>query len=53
MTTLWLFLPALGAPLVHAPVLRFNLLPALRRPIDGGRTLRGRRLLGLWSRRYG
>jgi hypothetical protein len=42
----WVFLPALGAPLAHAPVLRFDLLPALARPIDRGRTLRGRRLLG-------
>jgi hypothetical protein len=29
----WIFLPALGAPLAHAPVLRWNLLPSLRRPI--------------------
>jgi CDP-2,3-bis-(O-geranylgeranyl)-sn-glycerol synthase len=36
----------LGAPLAHAPVLRFDLLQALKEPIDGGRTLRGRRLLG-------
>jgi hypothetical protein len=28
------FLPALGAPLAHAPVLRWDLLPALRRPIS-------------------
>ena len=30
----WVFLPALGAPLAHAPVLRWNLLPTLRRPIS-------------------
>jgi hypothetical protein len=42
----WLFLPVLGAPLAHAPVLRYDLLPALKRPIDGGRTLGGRRILG-------
>ena len=30
----WIFLPALGAPLAHAPVLRWNLIPALRRPIN-------------------
>jgi hypothetical protein len=35
----WIFLPALGAPLAHAPVLRWNLMPSLRRPI-------GRRLFG-------
>jgi hypothetical protein len=42
----WVFLPVLGAPIAHAPVLRLDLLPALRRPIDRGRTLRGRRVLG-------
>src|SRR5438477_12575051 len=42
----WVFLPVLGAHLAHAPVLRFDLFPALARPIDGGRTVRGRRLLG-------
>lgn len=30
----WVFLPALGAPLAPAPVLRWNLLPRLRRPIS-------------------
>jgi hypothetical protein len=30
----WVFLPALGAPLAHAPVLRWNLIPTLRRPIS-------------------
>jgi hypothetical protein len=29
-----MFLPALGAPLAHAPVLRWNLMPSLRRPIS-------------------
>jgi CDP-2,3-bis-(O-geranylgeranyl)-sn-glycerol synthase len=43
---LLLFLPVLGAPLLHAPVLALDLLRALRRPLDGGRTFRGRRLLG-------
>ena len=42
----WAFLPVLGAAVAHAPVLRFDLLPWLKRPLDGGRTLRGRRLLG-------
>jgi CDP-2,3-bis-(O-geranylgeranyl)-sn-glycerol synthase len=46
MSARWVFLPVLGAPLAHAPVLRFNLWPRLARPIDGGRTFRGRRLLG-------
>jgi hypothetical protein len=43
---LWLFLPIVGAALAHAPVLRFELFPALKHPIDGGRQWRGRRLLG-------
>jgi hypothetical protein len=46
VTALWLFLAVLGAPLLHAPVLRWNLLPALARPLDGGRRWHGRRLLG-------
>ena len=41
-----MLLPVLGAPLAHAPVLRLDLLTALKRPLDGGATLRGRRLLG-------
>ena len=41
-----MFLPVLGAPVAHAPVLKWDLLPVLKRPVDGGRTLRGRRLLG-------
>lgn len=32
--------------MAHAPVLRFNLLSRLARPIDGGRTVRGRRIFG-------
>jgi CDP-archaeol synthase len=43
---LWLFLPVLGAPVLHAPVLRWNLLPGLARPLDGGRSFRGRRIFG-------
>ena len=46
MSALWIFLPVLGAPLLHAPVLRWDLLAALKRPLDGGRTWRGRRILG-------
>jgi CDP-2,3-bis-(O-geranylgeranyl)-sn-glycerol synthase len=42
----WVFLPVLGAAALHAPVLRFDLLRAWKRPIDGARTFRGRRLLG-------
>ena len=43
---LLLLLPVLGAPLLHAPVLALDLLQGLKRPLDGGRTWRGRRLLG-------
>jgi CDP-archaeol synthase len=46
MSALWLFLAVLGAPLVHAPVLRWDLLRPLKRPLDGGATLGGRRVLG-------
>ena len=42
----WVLLPAAGALIAHAPILRFDVLPGLRRPIDAGATLRGRRLLG-------
>ena len=34
---LTVFLPVVGAVVLHAPVLKFDLLPSLRRPIDGGR----------------
>jgi len=37
MSALWLFLAVLGAPILPAPVPRWNLLPALARPLDGGR----------------
>lgn len=46
MKAILVFLPVLGAPLLHAPVLRYDLLPALKRPLDGGATFRGRRLFG-------
>jgi CDP-diglyceride synthetase len=43
---LLVFLPVVGAYLLHGPVLRFDLWSALRRPLDGGVTVRGRRLFG-------
>jgi hypothetical protein len=46
LQSLLLFLPILGAALLHAPVLRFDLLRVLKRPLDGGRTFRGARLFG-------
>jgi CDP-archaeol synthase len=42
----WVLLPVLGAPLAHAPVLKWDLLRGLKVPVDGGRTFRGRRLFG-------
>lgn len=46
MRAAWVLLPVLGSPLLHAPVMRWDLAQPLKRPIDGGRTWRGRRLLG-------
>jgi hypothetical protein len=42
----WVFLPLLGSFLAHAPVLRLDLFPALKKPVDGGAVIRGRRVLG-------
>ena len=44
--TLSLLLPLLGGAIVHGVCMRFDWLAFLKRPIDGGRTLRGRRLFG-------
>jgi hypothetical protein len=46
MAAKWVFLPVLGAPIAHAPVLKWDLFKSLTTPVDGGRTLRGRRLFG-------
>jgi hypothetical protein len=46
LEALWIFLPVVGAPLLHVWVLRGDLLRGLAHPLDGGRTFRGRRLLG-------
>jgi hypothetical protein len=46
MTAKWVFLPVLGSAAAHAPVLKWDLLQGLKIPVDGGRTLRGRRLFG-------
>ena len=44
---LWLALPVLAGGALHIAVIRRDALPALARlPLDGGRTLRGRRLFG-------
>jgi hypothetical protein len=46
MRPAWAFLPALGGALAHAPVLRFDLAPSLRRPLaakafGANKTVRG------------
>jgi CDP-diglyceride synthetase len=46
VSALWVFVPVLGAPIVHAPILRWDLLSGLKLPLDGGLELRGRRLFG-------
>lgn len=46
MEAILAFLPVLGAPILHAPVLSLDLLQGLKRPLDGGATFRGRRLFG-------
>jgi hypothetical protein len=43
---LLIFLPVIGAPLLHVWVLRGDLLRGLKAPLDGGRTFRGRRIFG-------
>jgi CDP-2,3-bis-(O-geranylgeranyl)-sn-glycerol synthase len=43
---LLVFVPVVGAALAHAPVLTWDLLRPLKRPLDGGATVRGRRLFG-------
>jgi hypothetical protein len=46
VSAIWVFLPVLGGALAHAPVLSFDLLGPLKRPLDGGARFRGRRLFG-------
>jgi len=43
---IYLFAPMIPALLASGVVLRFDLFRALRRPIDGGATIRGRRVFG-------
>ncbi len=46
MEAIWVFVPVLGAALLHAPVLSLDLLKSLKRPLDGGACFRGRRVFG-------
>lgn len=43
---LWLAFPVMFAAAIHIAVIRTNALARLRRPIDFGRTFRGRQLFG-------
>jgi len=42
----WLAVPVIGSGVFHMVVVKQRWLAALARPLDGGRTLRGRRLFG-------
>ena len=46
MSGLLVFVAVLGAPILHAPVLALDLFKALKRPLDSGATIGGRRVLG-------
>lgn len=43
---LWLAFPVMFAAAIHIAVIRLDLWPWLQKPLDFGRTLRGRRLFG-------
>jgi hypothetical protein len=46
LSGLLVFVAVLGAPILHAPVLALDLFKRLKRPLDGGATIGGRRLFG-------
>jgi hypothetical protein len=46
LSGLLVFVAVLGAPILHAPVLALDLFKGLKRPLDGGATIGGRRLFG-------
>ena len=46
MSALWAFVRVLGAPIAHAPVLTFDLMKPLKRPLDLGATVGGKRVFG-------
>ncbi len=43
---LWLALPVVLAGIAHMAIVAADLLPSLKVPLDGGRTIRGRRVFG-------
>jgi CDP-diglyceride synthetase len=46
LSGLLVFVAVLGAPILHAPVLALDLFKALKRPLDGGAAIGGRRVFG-------
>ena len=46
MSALWVFVPVLGAAIAHAPVLTFDLFKPMKKPLDLGATIGGRRIFG-------
>jgi CDP-diglyceride synthetase len=46
LSGLLVFVAVLGAPILHAPVLALDLLKPLKRPLDGGASIGGRRVFG-------
>ena len=46
LEVLWFFLPAMAANMAPVFAARYNLLPSLARPLDGGKMLSGERILG-------
>jgi hypothetical protein len=46
LSGLLVFVAVLGAPVLHAPVLTFDLFKPLKRPLDAGATVRGQRMFG-------
>jgi hypothetical protein len=46
LSGLLVFVAVLGAPVLHGPVLALDLFKGLKRPLDGGATIGGRRVLG-------
>jgi hypothetical protein len=46
LSGLLVFVAVLGAPLLHGPVLALDLFKRLKRPLDGGATIGGRRVFG-------
>jgi len=46
LSGLLVFVAVLGAPVLHGPVLALDLFKRLKRPLDSGATIGGRRVLG-------